>query len=67
MVYTRRTYNCTVKEGVIVYAKVLCYYLMCREDEFAEVFGYVEGKLQEGTGGCIYISGKQQQQATSYG
>ena len=22
-----------------------------------EIFGYVESKLQEGTGGCIYISG----------
>lgn len=32
--------------------------LPCREDEFSEIFGYVEGKLQEGTGGCIYISGK---------
>ena len=26
-------------------------------DEFAEVFGYIEGKLAEGTGGCMYISG----------
>ena len=31
--------------------------LPCREDEFAEVFGYIEGKLAEGTGGCMYISG----------
>jgi len=31
--------------------------LPCREEEFAEVLSYVEGKLEEGTGGCIYISG----------
>lgn len=31
--------------------------LPCREEEFAEIFGYVESKLQEGTGGCCYISG----------
>eukprot|EP00092_Neocalanus_flemingeri_P001551 GFUD01001653.1.p1 GENE.GFUD01001653.1~~GFUD01001653.1.p1 ORF type:complete len:880 (+),score=263.06 GFUD01001653.1:116-2755(+) len=31
--------------------------LPCREEEFAEIFGYVESKLQEGTGGCFYISG----------
>jgi len=33
------------------------YSLPCREEEFAEIFGYVESKLQEGTGGCCYISG----------
>jgi len=31
--------------------------LPCREDEFAEILTYVEGKLQDGAGGCIYISG----------
>jgi len=31
--------------------------LPCREEEFAEIFGFIEGKLQEGSGGCIYISG----------
>jgi len=31
--------------------------LPCREDEFSEIFTYVEGKLQDGIGGCIYISG----------
>ena len=31
--------------------------LLCREEEFAELFGFVESKLQEGTGGCCYISG----------
>ena len=31
--------------------------LPCREEEFAEIIGYVESKLQEGTGGCYYISG----------
>lgn len=31
--------------------------LPCREEEFAEIFGYVESKLQEETGGCCYISG----------
>ena len=31
--------------------------LPCREEEFAEIFGYVEAKLREGTGGCCYISG----------
>merc|ERR1719153_1032180 len=31
--------------------------LPCREEEFAEIFGYVESKLQEEMGGCCYISG----------
>jgi len=31
--------------------------LPCREEEFAEIFTYVEGKLREGRGGCYYISG----------
>ena len=31
--------------------------LPCREEEFAEVYSYVEGKLREGGGGCYYISG----------
>ncbi|CAL4063001.1 unnamed protein product, partial [Meganyctiphanes norvegica] len=31
--------------------------LPCREEEYAEIFGFVEGKLQDGTGGCLYISG----------
>jgi origin recognition complex subunit 1 len=31
--------------------------LPCREEEFAEVFSYVESKLRSGDGGCYYISG----------
>ncbi|XP_067941586.1 origin recognition complex subunit 1-like [Watersipora subatra] len=31
--------------------------LPCREEEFANILGYVEGKLESGTGGCLYISG----------
>ena len=31
--------------------------LPCREEEYAEIFGFLEGKLQDGTGGCLYISG----------
>jgi len=31
--------------------------LPCREDEFAEIFSFTEGKIQEGIGGCMYISG----------
>ena len=31
--------------------------LPCREHEFAEIFGFTESKLHEGTGGCMYISG----------
>ena len=31
--------------------------LPCREEEFAEIFGYIESKLREKTGGCCYISG----------
>lgn len=31
--------------------------LPCREDEFAEIFSFTEGKVQEGIGGCMYISG----------
>lgn len=31
--------------------------LPCREEEFADIFGFVVNKLQEGTGGCCYVSG----------
>ncbi|TRY74610.1 hypothetical protein TCAL_01600 [Tigriopus californicus] len=31
--------------------------LPCRENEFAEIFSFTEAKIQEGTGGCMYISG----------
>eukprot|EP00095_Tigriopus_kingsejongensis_P001129 snap_masked-scaffold1099_size62903-processed-gene-0.0 protein:Tk01129 transcript:snap_masked-scaffold1099_size62903-processed-gene-0.0-mRNA-1 annotation:"origin recognition complex subunit 1-like" len=31
--------------------------LPCREDEFAEIYSFTEGKIQEQTGGCMYISG----------
>ncbi|XP_059173526.1 origin recognition complex subunit 1-like isoform X2 [Physella acuta] len=31
--------------------------LPCREQEFSDVFGFVEGKILDGTGGCMYISG----------
>ncbi|EFX84900.1 hypothetical protein DAPPUDRAFT_194189 [Daphnia pulex] len=31
--------------------------LPCREDEFNQIFSYVEGKLSDGIGGCMYISG----------
>jgi len=31
--------------------------LPCREDEFAEVYTYLDTKLKEGLGGCYYISG----------
>ena len=31
--------------------------LPCREHEFAEVFSFTEGKIIDGTGGCMYIYG----------
>ncbi|CAN7938478.1 unnamed protein product [Ixodes hexagonus] len=31
--------------------------LPCREQEFADIYSFVDGKLQDGTGGCMYISG----------
>lgn len=31
--------------------------LPCREDEFDHIYNYVEGKLADGIGGCMYISG----------
>ncbi|XP_068215174.1 origin recognition complex subunit 1 isoform X2 [Palaemon carinicauda] len=31
--------------------------LPCREDEFQQIYSFVEGKLYDGTGGCMYISG----------
>ena len=31
--------------------------LPCREDEFAEILSFTEGKIFDGTGGCMYISG----------
>ncbi|RXG51022.1 Origin recognition complex subunit 1 [Armadillidium vulgare] len=32
-------------------------YLPCREDEFQQIFSFVEGKLLDSTGGCMYVSG----------
>jgi len=31
--------------------------LPCREEQFAEILGFVESRLKEDTGGCMYISG----------
>ncbi|XP_077981782.1 uncharacterized protein LOC144436795 [Glandiceps talaboti] len=31
--------------------------LPCREEEFADIYGFVESKVLDGTGGCMYISG----------
>lgn len=31
--------------------------LPCRENEFAEIYAFTEGKIVDGTGGCMYISG----------
>ncbi|XP_067141497.1 origin recognition complex subunit 1-like [Centruroides vittatus] len=31
--------------------------LPCREYEFSDIYSFVEGKLLNGTGGCMYISG----------
>nr|XP_033771887.1 origin recognition complex subunit 1 isoform X2 [Geotrypetes seraphini] len=31
--------------------------LPCREQEFQDIYNYVESKLIDGTGGCMYISG----------
>ncbi|XP_010002326.1 PREDICTED: origin recognition complex subunit 1 [Chaetura pelagica] len=31
--------------------------LPCREEEFQDVYNFVESKLIDGTGGCMYISG----------
>ncbi|XP_031563654.1 origin recognition complex subunit 1-like isoform X2 [Actinia tenebrosa] len=31
--------------------------LPCRDDEFEDILSFVQGKLVEGSGGCMYISG----------
>lgn len=31
--------------------------LPCREKEFSNIYSYIMGKLMDGSGGCIYISG----------
>ena len=31
--------------------------LPCREQEFYEILSFMEGKIEDGTGGCMYISG----------
>lgn len=31
--------------------------LPCRDKEFTDIYNFVEGKLLDGTGGCMYISG----------
>lgn len=31
--------------------------LPCRDDQFSQIFSFVQDRLKEGTGGCMYISG----------
>lgn len=31
--------------------------LPCREKEYSDVYGFLKGKLEDGCGGCMYISG----------
>lgn len=31
--------------------------LPCREEQFADIYYFLDSKLEEGTGGCMYISG----------
>lgn len=31
--------------------------LPCREEEFAEIYAFVQARVQDGLGGCMYISG----------
>uniref|UniRef100_A0AAQ4PM89 Origin recognition complex subunit 1 n=1 Tax=Gasterosteus aculeatus aculeatus TaxID=481459 RepID=A0AAQ4PM89_GASAC len=31
--------------------------LPCREQEFQDIYSFVESKIEDGTGGCMYISG----------
>lgn len=31
--------------------------LPCREKEFDNIYSFITGKLEDGCGGCIYISG----------
>ncbi|CAH1773451.1 unnamed protein product, partial [Owenia fusiformis] len=31
--------------------------LPCRENEFADIYSFVQSKVMDGTGGCMYISG----------
>lgn len=31
--------------------------LPCREKEYSSIYEFITGKLMDGTGGCIYISG----------
>ncbi|XP_064605733.1 origin recognition complex subunit 1-like [Liolophura sinensis] len=31
--------------------------LPCREQEYSDIYNFVEGKVMDGTGGCMYISG----------
>ena len=31
--------------------------LPCREDEFADIMGFLESAVESGTGTCVYISG----------
>ncbi len=31
--------------------------LPCREDKFADIYAFIDSKVREGGGGCIYVSG----------
>lgn len=31
--------------------------LPCREKEYSDIYGFLKGKLEDGCGGCMYISG----------
>lgn len=40
-----------------LHVSVLPEVMPCREDEFADIYQFLHSKIEDGTGGCMYISG----------
>ncbi|KAM6079414.1 origin recognition complex subunit 1 isoform 1-T2 [Theristicus caerulescens] len=59
----RRNHEAQKPAGILEGARVRLHVsaipesLPCREEEFQDIYNFVESKLIDGTGGCMYISG----------
>ncbi|NXY90956.1 ORC1 protein, partial [Alcedo cyanopectus] len=46
-----------LEEARLLHVSAIPESLPCREEEFQDIYNFVESKLIDGTGGCMYISG----------
>ncbi|XP_059197623.1 origin recognition complex subunit 1 [Centropristis striata] len=54
---TRRPANVLEEARIRLHVSSVPESLPCREQEFQDIYSFVESKITDGTGGCMYISG----------